>query len=354
MINRASKLLLFIDEHYKITNKKNSVQITVSSCFKFNFQEPTGLLRPDFNYTGFGTIKNAARSNNFVLSVKPWIKQTNSSAFITNSSLWIYNFIPSHQTIADKNSHLPPLKVKSRPHVSIFSNFVKETIFTIMKITVQNTEINIVKVNGEDYICLTDMLRAKDGDFFITDWLRNRNTFLLPYHVGRPDGRPFPPVRLIFFCNIYCFSLPSFGICTIPQNRIEPIQGPDTLERATRSSVQSNGSLLVNLKFHLHYLLSRLFPDTARLFWSTVLFSSLITSGKGSAILLFFCLLFFRSGHLFRRHSDRSQSWLKFHLPIGPFLHFQRLLCVSFLLVILYYNISFYLSIVFWKFLYYF
>ncbi len=44
------------------------------------------------------------------------------------------------------------------------------------KITVINTDINVVKVNGEDYICLTDMLRAKDGDFFITDWLRNRNT----------------------------------------------------------------------------------------------------------------------------------------------------------------------------------
>lgn len=44
------------------------------------------------------------------------------------------------------------------------------------KITVQNTEVNVIKVNGEDYICLTDMLRAKDGDFFITDWLRNRNT----------------------------------------------------------------------------------------------------------------------------------------------------------------------------------
>ncbi len=44
------------------------------------------------------------------------------------------------------------------------------------KITVQNTEVNVMKVNGEDYICLTDMLRAKDGDFFITDWLRNRNT----------------------------------------------------------------------------------------------------------------------------------------------------------------------------------
>ena len=28
----------------------------------------------------------------------------------------------------------------------------------------------------EDYISLTDMLKAKDGDFFISDWLRNRNT----------------------------------------------------------------------------------------------------------------------------------------------------------------------------------
>lgn len=44
------------------------------------------------------------------------------------------------------------------------------------KITVKDTEVNVLKVNGEDYICLTDMMRAKDGDFFITDWLRNRNT----------------------------------------------------------------------------------------------------------------------------------------------------------------------------------
>ena len=44
------------------------------------------------------------------------------------------------------------------------------------KITVKDTEVTILKVNGVEYICLTDMLRAKDGDFFITDWLRNRNT----------------------------------------------------------------------------------------------------------------------------------------------------------------------------------
>ena len=44
------------------------------------------------------------------------------------------------------------------------------------KLIVKDTEVNILKVNGEDYIFLTGMLRAKDGDFFITDWLRNRNT----------------------------------------------------------------------------------------------------------------------------------------------------------------------------------
>jgi hypothetical protein len=43
-------------------------------------------------------------------------------------------------------------------------------------ITVLQTEINIIQRNDEDYICLTDMLKAKDGEFFVTDWLRNRNT----------------------------------------------------------------------------------------------------------------------------------------------------------------------------------
>ena len=44
------------------------------------------------------------------------------------------------------------------------------------KIIVQDTEISVSIIKGEDYICITDMLKAKDGDFFVTDWLRNRNT----------------------------------------------------------------------------------------------------------------------------------------------------------------------------------
>jgi hypothetical protein len=36
------------------------------------------LFNPNFNYTEFGTIKIAAGSNNFVLSVKHWIEKTNA------------------------------------------------------------------------------------------------------------------------------------------------------------------------------------------------------------------------------------------------------------------------------------
>jgi len=44
------------------------------------------------------------------------------------------------------------------------------------KIIVKGKEINIVAKEKEDFISLTDILKAKDGDFFISDWLRNRNT----------------------------------------------------------------------------------------------------------------------------------------------------------------------------------
>jgi hypothetical protein len=44
------------------------------------------------------------------------------------------------------------------------------------KIVVNNTPISLTEINNEDYICLTDMIKAKDGDFFISDWLRNINT----------------------------------------------------------------------------------------------------------------------------------------------------------------------------------
>jgi hypothetical protein len=46
----------------------------------------------------------------------------------------------------------------------------------VEKIKVQNIEISIISKDKNDYISLTDIIKAKDGDFFISDWLRNRNT----------------------------------------------------------------------------------------------------------------------------------------------------------------------------------
>ena len=43
-------------------------------------------------------------------------------------------------------------------------------------IAVRGTAVSILTGKDGDYISLTDMLRAKDGEFFISDWLRNRNT----------------------------------------------------------------------------------------------------------------------------------------------------------------------------------
>lgn len=45
------------------------------------------------------------------------------------------------------------------------------------KLTVQETEIAVKKIGDEDYLSLTDMLKAKESDgFLVKSWLRNRNT----------------------------------------------------------------------------------------------------------------------------------------------------------------------------------
>lgn len=50
----------------------------------------------------------------------------------------------------------------------------------IKKIDIKNTIISITKIEEEDYICLTDMAKAKDGDNraadVIKNWIRTRTT----------------------------------------------------------------------------------------------------------------------------------------------------------------------------------
>ena len=106
------------------------------------------------------------------------------SFFYFSTPLFVYLFyITSHY-------HLPSLRKKNRirskkdPNNTekyflfvTFADIITKNMNTSKKITVQSTEISVlIGKNDNDYISLTDMIKAKDGDFFISDWLRNRNT----------------------------------------------------------------------------------------------------------------------------------------------------------------------------------
>ena len=49
-------------------------------------------------------------------------------------------------------------------------------MYPMAKITVQNTDINIVKYNDEDYISLTDMARSQLQEHIIFRWLSLKST----------------------------------------------------------------------------------------------------------------------------------------------------------------------------------
>ena len=64
------------------------------------------------------------------------------------------------------------------------------------KIKVENVEISVIKVGGEDYISLTDMVReVENGSALIEKWLRNKNTieFLGTSKIFVETGSPWRP-----------------------------------------------------------------------------------------------------------------------------------------------------------------
>ena len=44
------------------------------------------------------------------------------------------------------------------------------------KIIVKGTEVTVLGIGEEDYISLTDMIKVNDGEYYFSNWLRNRNT----------------------------------------------------------------------------------------------------------------------------------------------------------------------------------
>jgi hypothetical protein len=61
----------------KSESTPKSRSATLKSTIEY-IGEWEALYNPNFNYTEFGTIKNMAGSNNFILSVKNWIEATNA------------------------------------------------------------------------------------------------------------------------------------------------------------------------------------------------------------------------------------------------------------------------------------
>ena len=78
---------------------------------------------------------------------------------------------------------------------------------------VMGTEISVMTINDEDYISLTDMVRnVENGEFYILNWMRNRNTveFLgIWERVYNPDFNPveFDRIKSIAGLNSYKISV---------------------------------------------------------------------------------------------------------------------------------------------------
>ena len=80
------------------------------------------------------------------------------------------------------------------------------------KITVQNTEIAVVKYNEEDYISLTDMATAKEGDNHSADIIKNwvRNCYTIEF-LGTWEVIHNPDFKVVEFDHFRMNAgLPSF------------------------------------------------------------------------------------------------------------------------------------------------
>ena len=112
-----------------------------------------------------------------LLDLKPY----HSSTFLR---LYLSTYFTLHHTTICPHCEKKSYKKKKVPNNTekcvlfvTFADIITKNMNTSKKIMVQSTEISVlIGKNDNDYISLTDMIKAKDGDFFISDWLRNRNT----------------------------------------------------------------------------------------------------------------------------------------------------------------------------------
>jgi hypothetical protein len=101
-------------------------------------------------------------------------RNRNDFLFLSNAQCWAAIPLPPDTFVGGgfvEWESFVPLQIKREIKTQICRNMAKTSI-----ITVQDIPISISVENDKDYICLTDMIKAKDGEFFISDWLRNKDT----------------------------------------------------------------------------------------------------------------------------------------------------------------------------------
>ena len=132
------------------------------------------LYNPDFNYTEFGTIKNSAGSNNFVLSVKQWIEATNAIGLSAKAGryggtyghkdiafhfgMWISPkfqllLVKEYQRLKEEESNRLQLdwnlqRTLAKVNYKIHTDAIKENIVPALS----KTQINFVYANEADIL----------------------------------------------------------------------------------------------------------------------------------------------------------------------------------------------------------
>ena len=131
------------------------------------------LYNPDFNCTEFGTIRNAAGSNNFVLSVKNWIEQTNAIGIRSKAGRYggtyahrdiAYHFgmwispkfqlllVKEYQRLKSEEQHLLGWSAKrelSKINYRIHTDAIKENLIPAQ---ITQAQANIIYANEADVL----------------------------------------------------------------------------------------------------------------------------------------------------------------------------------------------------------
>ncbi len=132
------------------------------------------LYNPDFNYTEFGTIRNSAGSNNFVLSVKQWLASTNAIGITSKAGryggtyahkdlafhfgMWISPkfqllLVKEYQRLKEDESERLQLewnfqRTLSKINYKIHTDAIKENIIPNL---ISKTQINFAYANEADF-----------------------------------------------------------------------------------------------------------------------------------------------------------------------------------------------------------